>query len=106
MTTQEIVAKLQGNPSPSELSKFKVHLAANYASLAWRLKEILAEKAIHWEGLRQQCTSDTQAERAWQRMPAGREETILRLDMKVIEKQMSAITTRISVAQGEARNEY
>lgn len=108
MELREIMQKLKEEPSPSELSHMKVYLSAEYALLAQQLSDILSRKPDAWMELRdaEGCTSDKQADRAWDRTPDGREETRIRLKMKGIEKMISAISTRIEVANQELRGNY
>lgn len=88
------------------MAEFKTWLAGQYGFLTGRLITVLAGKPERWLKLREKCTSDTQAEREWARTAEGMNETAIRLQMKAMDKMASAISTRISVAQGEARNEY
>ena len=108
MELPEIIARLKGNPSPSELSNIKIYLAADYAFLAGQLGEILKVKPEAWVKLRdlETCSSDKQADRAWDRTAQGLEETSLRLKMKSIEKILSAISSRIQVASEELHGNY
>jgi hypothetical protein len=106
MTIADIVEKMKGQPSPHELANYKVYLAAEYAFLSGQLEGSLMLKPEKWEAFRLNCTSDTQAERAWARTPDGLKETSIRLKLKSIEKMMSAISTKISVATEEARNNF
>ncbi|HKF48300.1 MAG TPA: hypothetical protein VKB38_13140 [Terracidiphilus sp.] len=106
MTIADIVERMKGQPSPHDLANYKVYLAAEYAYLSGQLDASLMVKPEKWEAFRLTCTSDTQAERKWARTPEGVQETSIRLKLKSIEKMMSAISTKISVATEEARNNF
>jgi hypothetical protein len=67
---------------------------------------VLASKAEQWEGIRSFKESDKQAERAWEASIEGRHETALRLELKSIEKLMSAIKAHLRVKETEARNQF
>jgi hypothetical protein len=106
MTVDAIIEALKGQPSPHEMANYKVYLAAEYAFLSGQLNTALMEKPEKWLKLRGHCKSDTQAERMWARTPEGLNETSIRLKLKSIEKMMSAISTKISVASEEIRNNF
>ena len=102
----EAVQLLQGQLHPSQLADLKVHLAANYFFFSEQLSGILTLKAETWESLRAKCTSDMQAERSWQRTEGGLGEMRLRAKLKSIEKLLSAISTKIAVAEQEAKMNF
>lgn len=92
--------------SPRELSNIKVRLAAEYAYLSGQLQTVFTLKAERWEKFREQCTSDTQAERKWEKTESGLAEMRLKLTMKSIEKLLSAISAKLNVLDQEARMNY
>src|SRR3990167_742393 len=107
MKLSEIKEKLQDiTLSPGDLSQLLIVIAAEYGSLSEEMKDILRIKVKEWIKLRQDVKSDTQAERLWQLSESGTKETELRLDMKSMEKTMSAIRTRLHVLGVEALNQY
>ena len=107
MKLSEIKEKLQDTGiSPGDLSQLLVVIASEYGALSEELKDILKTKAIDWINLRKDVKSDTQAERLWGLQTFGIREMELRLDMKSMEKMMSAIRTRLHVMGVEAMNQY
>ena len=83
-----------------------MRLSADYGKAADDLADILEVKAKAWETIRAGVKTDTQAERKWDSGDLGVKEMRLRLTLKKLEKQMSAIRTHIEVKTGEARNLY
>ena len=92
--------------SPRELAQTRVWLAGHYAYLNGLITEILIKKPFVWEKLREEVKSDTRAERKWQMTEDGQEEIKLSRNLKSIEKLLSAMNTRLKVAEGEAINNY
>lgn len=106
MELPDIIKELQGSPSVGKMADLKVYIAAEYAFLSMELEKVLTLKQARWLMFRESRTSDTQAEREWGRTAEGLHEISLRLRLKAMEKLMSALTTRINVAEGEARNQF
>jgi hypothetical protein len=108
MELPEIIIRLKEDPHPSELSHIKTYLSADYASRSMQLEEVLSKRDDEWFKLRdaEGCTSDKQADRAWEKTIDGKKERRLRLEMKAIEKMISAVSTRINVANHEMRGDY
>lgn len=108
MNFEEISLKLQAPASPGELSELNMQLAGYYGLNATELDSLLSKKADDWIKMRSQegVKSDAQADRLWEQTEAGSRERRLRLQQKTIEKLMSAIKTRISVMEHEARNTF
>lgn len=92
--------------SPHELVEKRLWLSGEYAYLSGQLTEILMDKPAIWNELRRGVGSDTAAERVWQATENGLRETKLRLQLKSIEKLMTAIKTKIEIDLGEARNQF
>ena len=56
--------------------------------------------------IRESHKSDTATERAWQSTAEGIRETRIKLKLKALEKQMSAIKTHLKTLSDEAHNLY
>jgi hypothetical protein len=110
MTIESIAQKLQQNDAiyPPELSEMRSWLAGQYAYLNQQLITVLMKKPEKWKQIRYEgdVKSDTAAERIWQSTENGLQETVLRMQLKSIDKLSSAIKTRLEVLTGEARNQY
>lgn len=87
-----------------DLAYIRMWLAGHYAYLGGLLGEILTEKPVKWNLLRDNVKSDTAAERKWQATEDGVKEMRLRIEMKSTERLMSAIKTRIEIATNERYN--
>lgn len=83
-----------------------MRLSAEYARLSERLADILEKKTHIWLNIRADVKSDTAADRKWDSTEDGIQEMRLRLKLKAMEKEMSAIRSHLEVLQGEARNQY
>jgi uncharacterized protein len=107
VTLDEIAQKLiDEKMTPGQLSEVRMKLSATYSFIATRLDEILMVKPQEWLKIREQSTSDNQADRKWELTENGRLEKVYRQQLKTCEKMMSAIKTRIEVMTGEAKNQY
>lgn len=107
MTYQDSIQKLQDEQlTPNELSAIRMFLAAEYGRLSTLLVEILSRKPAVWMRLREASESDKQADRKWDASADGLAEMSYRWTMKAVEKNISAIKTRLEVLAVEARNQY
>jgi hypothetical protein len=107
MTYEDITKELrEGNPSPGQLSDFQLQLSGEFGFISSRLEEILKAKPSIWLDLREKSKSDAQADKKWEASERGIEETIYQLKLKAISKQMSAINSRLHIANMEARSQY
>lgn len=107
MTLKEVLDKLQDPATtPGELSATLMYLSADYARKTQDFTAVLGKKADTWSKLREAHESDKQADRAWDASLEGRWETSLRLDLKSLEKLMSAIKAHLRVKETEARNQF
>ncbi len=90
----------------TQLAQQQFDLANEYADLGNELIQIKMIKAIHWSELREGVKSDAQADRAWDRTEMGIREMQINSRMKINEKMISAIKTKINVMNMEAMNQY
>lgn len=92
--------------NPHEIAEERVRLANRYSELTTELQIILSSKAMRWTEIRAGVKSDAQADRLWDATPEGQKENQIRLSLKAIDKQLSALRTMLEVLSGEARNQY
>lgn len=92
--------------TPHEIAERRVELSAEYGQKSDKLKEILEIKASQWKVIRENTKSDKAADREWDSTPEGILEMQLKLDMKVIEKKLSASRTYLETLTNEAKNLY
>jgi len=92
--------------SPHELADKKFELTGEYSFFAGQLEDILVRKPAVWNAKRSDFKSDAACDRWWEATEDGINETGLRIRMKRIEKEISAINSLLRVAEGEAKNEY
>jgi len=90
----------------NQLAQQQFELANEYADLGNELIKIKMIKAIHWSELRKDVKSDAQADRAWEQTEMGIREMEINSRMKINEKMISAIKTKINVMNMEAMNQY
>jgi len=90
--------------SPTELSEIHMKLAGEYAYKATELDALLIGKPEMWLALKENSKSDTEANRKWDMTPEGIKENSLKLQMKSIEKMMSALKSRMRIKELEATN--
>ncbi|OFW04941.1 MAG: hypothetical protein A3I61_17215 [Acidobacteria bacterium RIFCSPLOWO2_02_FULL_68_18] len=107
MILKDVLQTLE-DPSapPGDLSAVLIQLSAEYSRKTDAFVSVLARKADTWVKLRADRESDKQADKAWDATLEGRLETSLRLELKSLEKLMSAIKAHLRVKETEARNQF
>jgi hypothetical protein len=107
MDLSNVFEKLQNPATPSgELSAILMFLSADYSRKTDEFVQVLGRKAEVWALLRKRAESDKQADKAWEATINGRLETSLRLELKSLEKLMSALKTHLRVRETEAKNQW
>jgi len=94
------------NKTPGDLARDLVTFSAEYQNLSEQLYAILKVKPAKWNIIRDQVSSDKQAERIWEETSDGINETRIKLRMKSIDKMMGSIKTYLRVLDSEAKNLY
>lgn len=92
--------------TPHQLASDRMDIANSYMEKGKRMAKIKKMKAEWWKLARENFKSDASADRAWDLLPEGDEMETLRLEMKGMEMQMSAIKTMLMVNEMEAKNFY
>lgn len=102
-----LLAEIQ-NPAtpPVRLSEILLHFSAQYSAKGDELQQLLTLKVAAWPELRKESGSDKQADKAWDATANGIMEMGLRLQLKSLEKLMSAIKSHLRVKETEARNMF
>lgn len=95
-----------GQNNPHTLADYRAYLSAEYSFIQDRLAEIYTRRAPLWMEMREVTKSDRAADRMWEACADGIDEVALRHRAKGIEKLISACTSLINVARGEALNQY
>lgn len=103
----EILQQIQEpGTTPGTLSASLMYLSADYSKKTDELQQLLVLKATSWPRYRKDAGSDKQADKAWDSTPDGIMEMGLRLQLKSLEKLMSAIKAHLRVKETEARNQF
>lgn len=92
--------------SPGELADIKIRLAGEYSFVAGQLEEIQVRKPLIWLVMREGHKSDKATDRAWDATEDGRNEIGLGWQIKIMKQLISAINTKVRIAEGEAQNQY
>lgn len=87
-----------------EIAQEKMKLSQEYIDKGKELIAVKVEKAKVWTNLRLMTKSDAQADKQWDKTPLGLKEMTLVLEMKGLEKRMSAISSMISILNNQAHN--
>lgn len=95
---------MEGGLTPRELADFKIVLAGEYSFLSSQLEKILTRKPAIWNEMRKNHQSDKATEREYEATEDGINEMGLRMRLKSVEKLLSALSSSLRVAEGEARN--
>lgn len=99
---QEFLRSGQQDPQVSATLRSK--LAGEYSFLSGQLQDILARKPKAWMSIREYTTSDKQADQKWEASDDGINEVGLKMQIKVVEKMLSALKTIIEVAMNDRNN--
>ncbi len=93
---------------PGELADLKMQISAEFARVSGLLERILRMKPSAWLEIRQreEIKSDKMADRIWESTAAGLAEVSYKMQMKGIEKVLSAISTRLRIYESEARSHF
>lgn len=109
METKDIENELQiGGVTPQRAADLRVILSGHYSHLSGQLEEILKVKPKIWIAIRgmARIKSDKAADREWEGTDQGLQEMSLRMNLKRIDKAISALSSLIRVKEGEARNQF
>ena len=100
----ESLNQLGGNPNG--LANLDREIAAKYAYLSERMKDIQLEKAIFWnmKFAGDKPLSDTHIETKWIQEEKGKEELKLKYEFKSLDKLSTAIKNSIVVESINAKN--
>lgn len=98
---KQLIEELAGSPSPGRLSEILVEFSSWYALLSEELKDILVFKPGRQIEMKANYKTVKEAEWAWEASEEGKKETALEIELKYLEKSMSAIKTRLRALEGE-----
>lgn len=93
-----------GQTNPHEARDLRSRLAGEYSFRSGMLQDILARKPKTWMDIRATTTSDKQADQKWEQSDDGINEVGLKMQIKAIEKMMSALKTIVDVQMNERNN--
>ena len=108
-TLTEFANEIMANRSnPRGLADLHIEMASKYATLADMFKDVQIEKAQFWQQkfVGEKPMSDTALEHKWIGTEGGTKELRMKLELKSLEKLMSAIKTSSVVNSVEAKNSY
>lgn len=92
--------------TPREYQEIRDQMTALHSRALERLEQIWTVKPAQWQELRKVEKSDKAADRAWEATPLGIEEMKLRLQVKRIEKEISAAASALRLLEAEGRNQF
>jgi len=88
--------------TPAQIANMRVLLSGKYSYAMNKLEEILLQKPIIWNKMRPEHKSDKATDREWESSELGLEELHWKMQIKKIEKMMSAGKTLIDAKTTEA----
>lgn len=119
MEIQEITEHLKNDSlSPSDLAECYTQLAGWYSYYGQMMKKVKEDKPAKWLELKGKHLlnqegktvvkphSDTMTEMLWEASEEGQKEIALTWELKRIKQMMSAINSRLYIANMEARSQY
>src|SRR3954452_13143437 len=89
---------------PRRLADYKTYLSAVYSMRGGDMAQIEKRKAFEWPRIRQNAGSVSEADRMWDASDDGQRQIDLKWELRRVEKLISAINSRLRVAEMEARN--
>ena len=92
--------------TPHQLADERIGLAEEYSRYSGLYAELIKKRAEHYRDHRPKFKSDLAVEREWENTEVGVQMTIIKLKLKVIERQLSASNTMLRLLENEARNLY
>lgn len=92
--------------NPHQAAEDAAILAGEFSYTCSMLESLLQKKPSIWNELRKSLKSDTSAERAWEATPDGINEITYRLQLKSLEKMISALRGIVKIATEEAKNTF
>lgn len=92
--------------TPGQIANDILVLSAKYGDLSDELGRIYKHKDVDWTLIRDTVTSDKQTEQIWRKTELGMREREIELEMKKVQKTISALKTYLNVKENEARGLY
>ena len=92
--------------TPHEMADKRIELSEEYSRYAGEFAQHVKLQADYFNTFRDQYKSDNATQKAFDASKEGVKMTILKLKLKAIEKQMSALNTALRLAENEAKNLY
>lgn len=92
--------------TPHVLAEERYQMSVEYSAYSGEYAKLIHTQAEFYVSQRANFKSDTAVQREFDRTVDGIKMSVLKLKLKALEKQMSAIKTMIDVATEEARGLY
>lgn len=92
--------------TPHELSEERLTLSEEYSRYAGEYAQHIKIQADFFNANREKYKSDNATQKAFDATKDGVRMAILKLKLKAIEKQMSALNTHLRLLENEAKNLY
>lgn len=92
--------------TPHEMADKRIELSEEYSRYAGEYAQHVKLQADYFNTFRDQYKSDNATQKAFDATNDGVRMVILKLKLKTIEKQMSALNTALRLAENEAKNLY
>lgn len=89
--------------TPHELAAKKLEYTARYERASEELEKIKLMKADKWMEIRKGSKTNAETDMLWNASEEGKKELSLSMEMKRIEKSLSAFNTILRVKENEAR---
>ena len=90
--------------TPHQLAEERIGMAEEYSRYSELFAEMIKYRAEFYRKHRPNFKSDTAVEREWETTEQGVQMTIIKLKLRVIEKQMSASNTMLRLLENEAKS--
>ena len=92
--------------TPHELSDSLMDLSEQYSRYSGEFAQKIKLQADYFNTFRDQHKSDNATQKAFDATDDGVKMVVLKLKLKALEKQMSAIRTHLRLLENEAKNLY
>lgn len=101
-----ILEVMEGDVAPGRLSEIVTQMSSWSATFGEALKNNQLFKADRWLEIRKDTKSDKMADRLWDATPEGKEEMVIRSQLKYLDKIISSMKLRLRTLENEAYGRY
>lgn len=92
--------------TPAQVDDKRIELCDRYSRLSDEMVEVEHKYNEVWLGVREECKTNTEADRKMNVTDVGKRKIELKYQLKAVEKKIGALRDRLKRLDNEARNTY